>query len=145
MIDLETKRQRQRAADARFRLRHPEKQKEKDHRRYEENKEQEKARNQSYYMLNRDAQRIRHRNNRHKITSGWYDAKLAKQENRCAICGNPFVKTPHIDHRHDCCSSARSCGKCNRGLLCDDCNLGLGRFKDNPAVLRKAAEYVEAY
>jgi hypothetical protein len=145
MIDLETKRQRQREADARFRLRHPEKQKEKHHRRYEENKEQEKARNQSYYMLNRDVQRIRHRNNRHKITSDWYDAKLAKQENRCAICGSPFVKTPHIDHRHACCPSARSCGKCNRGLLCDDCNLGLGRFKDNPAVLRKAAEYVEAY
>ena len=30
-----------------------------------------------------------------------------------------------------------------RGLLCSDCNLGVGNFKDNPARMREAADYVE--
>jgi hypothetical protein len=30
-----------------------------------------------------------------------------------------------------------------RGLLCDNCNNMLGRAKDNPDILRRAAEYLE--
>lgn len=36
-----------------------------------------------------------------------------------------------------------SCGECVRSLLCDNCNKMLGHAKDNPAVLRRAALYVE--
>jgi hypothetical protein len=36
------------------------------------------------------------------------------------------------------------CGKCIRGLLCVNCNLALGQLKDDPALLRKAADYLEA-
>ena len=41
--------------------------------------------------------------------------------------------------------SRRSCGKCIRGLLCKSCNHALGYMKDNPDVLRAAADYVEFY
>ena len=141
----ERKRQKQREADARYRLRHPEKQKAKDRKRYIENKEHEKARNSSYYMRNREVQRIKHRNTKHHMTSEWYDAKMAEQESRCAVCKQIFLKTPHIDHDHKCCKPSTSCEKCRRGFLCDDCNLGLGRFKDSIEVLQNAIQYLKEY
>ncbi len=30
-----------------------------------------------------------------------------------------------------------------RGLLCDSCNNGLGRFKDNPEILASALSYLQ--
>lgn len=56
--------------------------------------------------------------------------------NHCAICDKPNRnnKSLVIDHNH-------ATGKV-RGLLCDLCNLGLGRFQDNPEMLTKAIEYL---
>lgn len=57
----------------------------------------------------------------------------------CAICGAaPDTSKKrgglHIDHDH-------ATGKV-RGLLCEQCNIGLGNFKDNPEALRAAAKYL---
>lgn len=71
---------------------------------------------------------------------GEFDALLAAQEGRCAICrtDEPGGRgTWHVDHCHDT--------KVIRGLLCNSCNSGLGRFKDNPAVLRAAADYLDRF
>lgn len=51
----------------------------------------------------------------------------------CPICSRPRVLV--VDHRH-------ACGTV-RGLICDTCNRGLGMFADDPAVLRRAADYLE--
>lgn len=70
-----------------------------------------------------------------------YEAMLAEQGARCAICGSEDWpgkdRRPHVDHCHKTGAV--------RGLLCGNCNTGLGQFADDPARLRAAAEYLEAH
>lgn len=138
----------------RFRARHLKRMRAKDKKRYKENRASELARNKAYYpkyyKKNGDAIRLRRRCYAHGCTPEWLEQQKKKQKNRCAICRNTFVKTPHVDHDHTCCqdiniNNRKTCGKCNRGLLCDDCNLGIGRFKDNPKLLQAAIEYLKAF
>jgi hypothetical protein len=61
---------------------------------------------------------------------------LLAQNEQCAICGGDWdAKGPHVDHDH-------ATGRL-RGILCGNCNNGLGRFHDDPARLRAAAAYLE--
>jgi hypothetical protein len=72
------------------------------------------------------------------ITVQEYDLLLNKQDNQCAICGTEACMTGRVfavDHNHDT-------GEV-RGLLCGKCNIGLGQFSDNPALLVRAAAYLE--
>jgi len=78
---------------------------------------------------------LRIRLDRFKITEDKYNSFIINQGNRCKICGNTFIKTPHIDHDH-------VTGKV-RGLLCGDCNRGLGGFKDNLKSLLSAIKYIK--
>lgn len=59
---------------------------------------------------------------------------LKRADGRCAACGEK-TSEPHVDHCH-------ATGKI-RGVLCRGCNLALGHAKNDPAVLRKLAEYLE--
>jgi len=73
---------------------------------------------------------------------------LVAQGGGCAICGTvvPGGKGQfHIDHDHACCPKARSCGKCIRGLLCGNCNVGIGMLGDNADRLGKAFSYLADY
>ena len=60
-----------------------------------------------------------------------------KQEGKCKICGKKLPDGDYLHIDHD-----KETGEI-RGLLCRDCNLGLGNFRDNPESLRNAAEYLE--
>jgi hypothetical protein len=77
----------------------------------------------------------------YRMTVAEYDALLEKQGNVCAICLKPS-KRYHLDHDHDCCPQVRCCGKCIRSILCSGCNQGIGMFKEDPASLVLAAEYL---
>lgn len=70
------------------------------------------------------------------LTIQEYDMLLEKQNGVCAICGNACAHfSLAVDHCHQT-------GEI-RGLLCSQCNRGLGLFRDEPERLRKAAEYLE--
>lgn len=71
-----------------------------------------------------------------------YRRLLVTQNFRCAICGGEgFLMREHhwcklvIDHDH-------KTGQV-RGLLCHNCNRGLGLFHDSPATLVAAADYLK--
>jgi hypothetical protein len=71
------------------------------------------------------------------LSTGEYDAMLAKQGGRCAICClRPRSKRLAVDHDH-------KTGRV-RGLLCGSCNRRLlGAAHDDPAILRRALGYLE--
>jgi Recombination endonuclease VII len=72
-----------------------------------------------------------------------YEALLLFQQERCGSCREPFSTTPQVDHDHQCCNGNYSCGKCVRGLLCPNCNSGLGRFEDSTERLQAAIDYLK--
>jgi hypothetical protein len=82
------------------------------------------------------------------ITVEQFNSLLEAQSSKCAICSREFWKecsSPNIDHDHECCPKQRSsCGNCVRGLLCANCNVGLGAFMDNPELLAKGANYLKS-
>lgn len=65
-----------------------------------------------------------------------YEGMITSQNNKCGICGSELVK-PHVDHNH-------STNKV-RGILCSNCNLGIGLLQDSPEVLIAAAEYLHKH
>jgi hypothetical protein len=67
------------------------------------------------------------------ITEGRFNQMLEAQGCACAMCGESFEegKLIYADHDHTCCpkqrkATAKTCGKCVRGLLCFRCNTALG-------------------
>lgn len=103
--------------------------------------QEQKERAKNWYNKNKEEVIKRTTVNR-LATYGWtiegFKYYRFLQRNKCAICGVPFHKTPNADHKH-------VIPPVPRGLLCDSCNKSLGGFKDDPAILRKAAEYLEQY
>ena len=74
-------------------------------------------------------------------------AERAVAQGGCLICGT-MRPGPHgwvVDHDHGCCGPVKSCARCQRGILCGDCNTALGMAHDDPARLRKMAAYLEAH
>lgn len=76
------------------------------------------------------------------ITLDDYRAMLTEQQGLCRICNQAETKIRAgrlialaVDHDHVTGAI--------RGLLCNNCNHGLGHFKDSPDLLRRAALYIE--
>ena len=69
------------------------------------------------------------------ITIEQWDEMVIAQLGCCAICGHQSDLV--VDHCHETTLV--------RALLCGTCNSGLGHFKDDPARMRAAADYIEKY
>ena len=80
----------------------------------------------------------RHKRNgvlkKYGITVEDYDQLLLSQEGKCACCKQHITKG-HVDHNH--------ATKQVRGILCPQCNTGLGMFNDDIDRLKMAVRYLE--
>lgn len=79
---------------------------------------------------------------RYKLSKEQYEEMLKKQNYGCDCCGekhNPKKKRGrlYVDHDHET-------GEV-RGLLCSKCNLILGHFDYNLALLQRALDYINLY
>lgn len=70
-----------------------------------------------------------------------YDWLLLQQEHKCRLCSRLFdinstekKDKPHVDHIHGT--------SLVRGLLCYNCNFGIGQFKDSSELMIKAINYL---
>ncbi|MFE4758251.1 endonuclease domain-containing protein [Streptomyces mirabilis] len=79
------------------------------------------------------------------LTFGDVARMLQDQDNACATCLYPFTEVDpdnfrmgdaNVDHCHD--------RGHNRGLLCMDCNIALGKVKDNTDTLSRMIDYLKA-
>jgi len=95
----------------------------------------------------KDRENIRNRNIRWKYGIEYSDLldMYKSQDGKCAICnidmdlfyqdGETKHTVCHVDHNHNT--------DIIRGLLCSECNTGLGKFKDNVDFLQSAIDYLE--
>jgi hypothetical protein len=105
----------------------------------EANKQRIKDVSDVWREANRERLREQYRKRKYGLTNAEFAALVEEQGGVCAICGRPpsgegREKELHIDHCH-------SSGAV-RGLLCEHCNRGIGLFRDDPEILKKAAIYV---
>lgn len=71
----------------------------------------------------------------YSISEATYEAIFQKQDGKCAICHcRQHYQRLAVDHDH-------KTGMV-RGLLCTNCNRGLGRFFDSALRLNNAAAYI---
>ena len=72
-----------------------------------------------------------------------FDALLASQGSRCAICG---IEQPNGTGRH-AVWNVDHCHKTGavRGVLCAPCNTAIGQLKDDPELVRAALKYLERH
>lgn len=74
----------------------------------------------------------------YRLTFIEYAAMIEAQNERCALCGEPFgtcaKRSPAVDHDHVTDNI--------RGIVHQACNRGLGHFDDNPVKLELAAAYL---
>ncbi len=75
------------------------------------------------------------------ITHEDFDAMVAVQDGRCAICNEKQPKQEDGRQFHLCVDHCHKTGKV-RGLLCRTCNTGIGQLRDDPILVKNALDYL---
>jgi hypothetical protein len=108
------------------------------------NRDLTREKSRQAYAKNPKHQRMHSVKSAYKLTFEEYQSLIDKHGNCCHLCKtpevliNPRTKIPinlAVDHDHKT--------GIIRGLLCNRCNLILGRMQDDPKLLILAAEYVD--
>ena len=109
-----------------------------------ENPEVIRAYQASYRERNREILRDKERERTFGITRHEYAEMFHWQNGGCAICSKPEtatrngkIKALSVDHDHES-------GKI-RGLLCSDCNTGIGKLKEDRSIFISAIRYLDKH
>jgi hypothetical protein len=105
---------------------------------YEKNKERQKEIKKEKYNKDKTIAKNHGLKKKYGITYEGFLQLGVKQNWKCPICGcvlDPNSRYTHVDHDH-------ATGLI-RGLLCNNCNCGLGYFRDNQISLKNAIEYLQ--
>lgn len=107
-------------------------------------KEGRSAYQKEYRSSLRDVFSAKERERKFGIKPEEYQRLHDSQGGRCAICNSPESETRNgkvkmlaVDHCHET-------GKI-RGLLCCPCNQAIGKMRDDPAIMRRAADYIDRH
>lgn len=90
--------------------------------------------------VNKDKRRDYDLNRHYGINNDVYLKMLSEQNGCCKICEISEKETGkklHVDHNH-------KTGKV-RGLLCTRCNTAIGKFKEDPEIIKRAIAYIERW
>lgn len=101
------------------------------------NKEKARAYRATYYAANKEKTKAYNRLRNTGVTQEQYDGAYLKQKGVCAICSGVEASGRELSADH--CHTTGVF----RGLLCTQCNLGLGKFKDNKLLLENAIQYLK--
>lgn len=113
--------------------------KERERARTERNKEQKKKYDKEHFWEIKES----HLKRLYGITVIEYNELFKKHNGVCGICFKPETRKGRVsgnvmklvvDHNHDTMKV--------RGLLCNGCNIALGKFNDNPVLLKSAFDYL---
>jgi len=100
-----------------------------------------KGRQERYRGSEKSNRRFRKQNLKHNygLSLEDYDQMVENQNGVCAICGgiNKSGRRLVIDHDH-------KTGKI-RGLLCNNCNIGIGNLQEDIDILSKSIIYLRKY
>jgi Recombination endonuclease VII len=81
---------------------------------------------------------------------GWtierFEDKWKEHEGRCEICNREISREIESHHTDKAYADHEHVEPPNpRGLLCVNCNIGLGNFQDSPELMQAAIAYVNKY
>ena len=102
-------------------------------------KQYEKTGKKWYKKIGKTTQRENRIKRQYGIAINEFNKILKKQNNKCASCGKLFLSEydTYIDHDHKT--------EKVRGLLCNNCNTGIGFLGDDIKGVKAALNYLEAY
>lgn len=105
---------------------------------HKEHKEYVITKNKKWFADNPEYAKFWAIKKKYNMTREEYLKLWKKQEGLCAGCKTTLTggRQTCVDHNHKT--------KAIRGLLCADCNVSIGRLKENTMTLKRLVEYIEA-
>ena len=104
---------------------------------YMKNKEVVAEYRKRYYAKNKETAKLYQLQKMYGMSGEDMQGMMNRCKGCCEICGDSFShdNLHYVDHCHDTGNV--------RGLLCRNCNSGIGLLKDNVGVMLKAIEYLK--